>query len=106
MKNASLTWETILERVRDLLNKSEQEKPLRLKEDLWEAQQSLIELRDSLIHEQRREASKEKKTRLDKINVVLSLITGVEYPTGGIERSKIKEAGKIISEIITNNTFS
>ncbi len=71
-----------------------------LERDLDEAQLLIVELRDSLIERLRRdERNGELRNCLDRSNLALSMIIGLEYPLGGFHREKIKQAEKVVKEL-------
>jgi hypothetical protein len=71
-----------------------------LKQDVDVAERAIAELRDCLIRHLRRVpdgADSERRRRiLDQVNVALSLVIGVEYPSGGIQRQQLEQARDVL----------
>ncbi len=78
-------------------------KPTELVKQVDLAEISVVRLRDALIERLRRadppEEAMDWHRVLDRVNVVLSMICGVEFPgLKGIERSTIGEASKLLEQ--------
>ncbi len=66
------------------------------------AEVKIVHLRDCLIERLRRENDVSQSERwrkiLDRVNIALSYITGVEYPATGLHRNHLEQAKKVINE--------
>ncbi len=66
------------------------------------AEVKIVHLRDCLIERLRREDDVSQSARwrkiLDRVNIALSYITGVEYPATGLHRNHLEQAKKVINE--------
>lgn len=66
------------------------------------AEQQVVRIRDRLIDNLRRadtEPDDPRRAALKRVNMALSLIVGVEYAAGGIQRKPLAEAGKLLREL-------
>ncbi|MEW6333680.1 MAG: hypothetical protein AB1558_05385 [Thermodesulfobacteriota bacterium] len=76
--------------------------PPRLLDEVDVAENAVARLRDVLIGRHRKAQSPadgaEVKRVLDRVNTALSLIAGVIYPSGGIQRSCIEEARNLLRD--------
>jgi hypothetical protein len=64
--------------------------PPELKGEVDEAERAIVAVRDSLI--ERLRAGEQVRQALDRVNVALSLVVGVEYPQGGLARPMLEQA--------------
>ncbi len=75
------------------LERAQQAPPLLLLREADLALRATVRLRDALIeHLRRGNASPNARAALDRVNVALSLIVALEYPTGGIQREAARQA--------------
>lgn len=78
------------------------ENPRELTHEVDIAEIAVAGLRDRLIDELRRAESPsdaaEIRRFLDPVNTAISLIAGVVYPSGGIQRSIVEEARKLLKD--------
>src|SRR5690348_15011135 len=96
--NSTLT--ACLQTALDAIDRAIGEPPAELKQDVDVAERAIADLRDCLIRELR-QASPDTDTRrrrdmLDQANVALSLVVGVEYPSGGIQRKVLEQARDVL----------
>jgi hypothetical protein len=74
------------------------------------AERAIVHLRDSLINRLRREEDLAQVTRLhealDRTNVAISLITGVEYPGAGIQEESLQQARKVLQNLSDDGILS
>lgn len=70
--------------------------PNALQDRVRQAKRAVVRVRDDLIHALREASSPAQRepfrAALDDANVVLSLLIGVEYPAGGVQRSVVEQA--------------
>ncbi len=79
-------------------------------EEVDMAERAIVHLRDSLIDRLRREEDLAQVTRLhqalDRTNVAISLITGVEYPGAGIQEESLKQAREVLQRLSEDGILS
>jgi hypothetical protein len=63
--------------------------PDQLGEEVDQVERDLAALRDQLITELRTSG---RRSGLDQVNAVLSLVVGLEYPAAGIQRNLVEQA--------------
>jgi hypothetical protein len=80
------------------LDRAMAELPAKLSEDVDEAERVLARVRDRLIELARRE--RRRPVALDRVNVALSLVVGVEYPLGGLHRDVVRQAREVVADIL------
>jgi HPt (histidine-containing phosphotransfer) domain-containing protein len=66
--------------------------PAELKAELDVVERTVAALRDELISQLRTSPDSRTREELDQVNAALSLIVGLEYPVGGIQREMLKQA--------------
>jgi hypothetical protein len=68
------------------------------------AERAIVRLRDSLIDRLRGENAPAETGRLraalDRVNVALSLVTGIEYPAAGIQEMPLKQARDVLKDLL------
>ncbi|MFP4349156.1 MAG: hypothetical protein ACLFQY_12790 [Desulfococcaceae bacterium] len=73
-----------------------------LEREVDRAENRVVKLRDCLIERLRADKPSAERARrresLDRVNQVLSLIAGVEYPATGIHKNYMKDARQVLSE--------
>jgi hypothetical protein len=78
-----------------LLEKLMQMQPLSFKREVYVVEQSIVQLRDSLIGRLRGLNASNEKTRLseilNRVNIAVSLIVALEYPAGGIQQELLQQ---------------
>src|SRR5690349_14647862 len=74
-----------------LLEDALQKPPAELKAEVDVAEAAVADLRDELIS-RLRAGDSSVRSPLDDVNVALSLLVGVEYPAGGIQRQLVQQA--------------
>ncbi len=64
------------------------------------AERAIVRMRDALIDELRREPNKDEKYRraLERANVALSMVVGVEYPATGSQQKSLQMACDVLRE--------
>jgi hypothetical protein len=53
-------------------------------------------LRDGLIARWRESPGEQVSASLDRVNVALSLVIGLEYPMGGLQRQMLEQARSVL----------
>jgi hypothetical protein len=75
------------------LDRALEDRPDRVYDDMAAAVRCLVRLRDSLISERRTgKGTPEHEDRLRRVNAVLSMTVGGEFPLVGIRKERIKKA--------------
>lgn len=85
------------------LERAETAPPLLLLREADLALRAAVNLRDTLIAQWRQDdggSVPRVRTALDRVNVALSLMVGLEYPTGGIERQAAKQARALLVSLL------
>ena len=84
----------------DALDRAIPEPAAQLKQDVDVAEQAIAALRDCLIHDLRQAPNgsdaPRRRQALDQANIALSLVVGVEYPSGGIQRKQLEQARDVL----------
>lgn len=75
-----------------LLDEALEKPPAELKHEVDIAERAVVAVRDQLIEQVRAAADVSARSDLDKVNAALSLIVGLEYPMGGLQRDMLKQA--------------
>ena len=70
--------------------------PAELKAEVDVAERAVVALRDALIAQRRESPSEAVQARLDQVNVALSLVVGLEYPMGGLQRTMLEQARSVL----------
>ncbi len=77
--------------------------PLKLGQEVDLAEVRIVRVRDCLIDWLRGETNASELARLkdmlNRVNIALSYIVGVEYPTAGVHRQLLKEALAVLSDL-------
>ncbi len=77
--------------------------PLRAGQEADVAERLVVQARDECIAQLRRDGNTQDegqyRATLDRLNTALSLIIGVEYPSGGVQREMIKQARDVLKDI-------
>jgi hypothetical protein len=81
-----------------------QQQPPQFGQDVDEIERTIVRLRDGLIARLRQEQAAGGDTArprraLDPVNAALSLVVGVEYPAGGIQRKLLAQAGTALATV-------
>jgi hypothetical protein len=82
-----------------LIDQARAKPPPELKAEVDVAERTIASLRDVLIEQQRRQPSDGQATSLSRVNVALSLVVGLEYSLGGIQRSMLDQAREVLQEV-------
>jgi hypothetical protein len=72
--------------------------PPELKAEVDVAERAVASLRDALIEQQRQRPSDGVAASLSRVNVALSLVVGLEYSLGGIQRSMLDQAREVLQQ--------
>ena len=78
-----------------LLTDARNKPPAELKPAVDEVLHRIVALRDLLVERQRATQQPQRSvpgSSLDRVNVAVSLVVGLQYPVGGIERKLIDQA--------------
>jgi hypothetical protein len=81
-------WDEAYRLLGDVLEKP----PAELKADVDVVERAIVAVRDALIDRLREAPSDAIRSRLDRVNVALSFVVGLEYPLGGLDRDMLKQA--------------
>ena len=84
----------------DLLDDALAKPATELKTEVDDAERVVAALRDELIDRLRAAPDAEVRKRLDQVNVVVSLVVGLEYPVGAIERPKLRQASDVLKQTL------
>ncbi len=85
----------------EALARAQQSPPLLVLREADLALRATVRLRDALIERLRRDdASPHWRVALDHVNVALSLIVALEYPTGGIQREAARQARDVLKRVL------
>ncbi len=91
------------------LERAQAAPPLMVLREADLALRAAIDVRDTLI-EQLRHRDTPSATRvraaLDRVNVALSLMVALEYPTGGIQREAAKQAHTVLKSLLDGSNRS
>lgn len=90
----------------DLLQTSLEQKPSELKEEVDQAERTVVQLRNRLIDMLRQDSTstdaQQRRSALNDINAALSLIVGTEYSVGGIHRNHLEQAQRLLEPLVTD----
>lgn len=75
-----------------LLDAALSKPPAALKAEVDVAEVAVVALRDQLIRVWRSSPAPSIRAALDSVNAALSLVVGLEYPMGGLQRDMLKQA--------------
>jgi hypothetical protein len=73
--------------------------PAELKAEVDVVERAVVMLRNSLIARRRESPSEQVEARLEQVNVALSLIVGLEYPIGGLQRPMLEQAQSVLQAV-------
>jgi hypothetical protein len=76
------------------------DRPDRIYGDLANAVRALVRLRDELIAARRRDGPRAIGDRLERVNAILSVVSGGEYPLEGIRRERIQQAREELAGLL------
>lgn len=83
------------------LDRAVDDRPDQVYEDMVAAVRALVRLRDSLITERRAgRGTPEHEERLRRVNAVLSMVVGGEYPLVGVRKERITKARDEVAELL------
>ena len=84
--------------------------PQQLGREVDQVENTVVRIRDRLIEQLRHDGTSSVAARqriaLEPLNAALSLITGVEYPAAGIQRSSLEEARDILVRVLEDNLLT
>jgi protein NrfD len=84
--------------------------PRQLGREIDQVENTIVQIRDRLIEQLRHDGDSSVATRqrtaLEHLNGALSLVTGIEYPAAGIQRSSIEEARDILVRVLEDNLLT
>lgn len=84
--------------------------PQQLGREVDQVENTLVWIRDRLIEQLRHDGTSAVATRrrvaLEHLNAALSLVTGVEYPAAGIQRSSLEEVRDILGRVLEDNLLT
>ena len=90
----------LLREAKDELDKAYSLPPREIGKEVDFAEVRIARLRDCLIERVRREENAAEASRwrsaLERVNIALSFVVGVEYPATGIHRNLLKEAQDVL----------
>jgi len=75
------------------------DRPDKIYGDLANAVRALVRLRDELIAE-RRDGRHAGAARLERVNAILSVVSGGEYPLEGVRRERIEQAREELAGLL------
>jgi hypothetical protein len=81
----------------EALDRALRDRPEQLYDDLSDAVCCLVRLRDVLIDQTAKEPVN--ADRLRRLNALLSLVVGGEYPVQGLSRDRLKKARNALAEL-------
>jgi hypothetical protein len=85
------------------LERAQEAPPLMVLREADLVQRAVVDMRDLLIERLRQDdtaAAARWRAALDRINVALSLIVGLEYPMGGIPRESAQQAREVLKSLL------
>jgi len=101
---AQFTLAGLCRKAIELIEQAQQEQPRRLSEDVDESERAVVRLRDRLIGHLREDSASNGGARwhtaLNHVNAALSLVVGIEYPAGGIQRDMLKQAADTLQALL------
>lgn len=83
-----------------LLDRALDDRPDKIYGDLAQAVRALVRLRDEWIAERRRSGNAARDGRLERLNAILSVVSGSEYPLQGVRRERIEKARDALAELL------
>jgi hypothetical protein len=83
--------------------------PLQLTRDASAAVRNVVKMRDRIIEWQRLDGSgsdsERRQKALDRLNITLTLVVGVEYPSTSARRKMIEQARDLLKSILVDGLF-
>lgn len=83
----------------EALDRALRDQPDRLYDDVVAAVRGLVGFRDHLIDRQRTEGGADAANRLRRVNAILSMMVGGEYPISGLHRERLQKARHALDEL-------
>jgi formate-dependent nitrite reductase membrane component NrfD len=84
--------------------------PQQLGKEVDQVENMIVQMRDRLIEQLRQDGSSaaaaQWRTALEHLNAALSLVTGVEYPAAGIQRSSLEEARDVLVQVLEDHLLT
>ena len=94
----------------DKLDRAMRLHPRELEKELDQIQRDVVRLRDQLIDRlrlpQASPASGKLHVALERVNIALTLIVGVEYPATSIQRSALEQARDTLKKVLSAGLLS
>ena len=85
----------------DALDRALDDRPDRVYDDMAEAVRCLVRLRDGMIEHRRDEREDARAARqLVRVNALLSLVVGGEYPLQGVRQERIRNARDDLAQLL------
>ena len=88
-----------------LLDEALEKPPAELKAEVDVAERAVAALRDELIERGRAAPDASIRAALDHVNVALSLVVGLEYPMGGLQREMLIQARSALQSTLDSGTI-
>lgn len=88
-----------------LLDEALDKPPSELKAEVDGAERAVVALRDELIERWRVAPEGGVRAALDNVNAVLSLVVGLEYPMGGLQREMLKQARSALQSTLESRSM-
>jgi hypothetical protein len=83
------------------LERALDDRPDRIYEDMAEAVRCLVRFRDELIEQRRAEPGNPRaRDRLGRVNAILSVVVGGEYPLIGIREDRVRQARDELAKLL------
>lgn len=102
----STTLTRLCQQALELIQQSISEKPSDLKEEVDEAERTVVQLRNRLIDMLRQDSTsdtaEQRRSALNDVNAALSLIVGTEYSVGGVHRNHLEMAQRLLEPLATD----
>lgn len=92
----------LAEKAMKAIDKVVADKPERNGHDFSAAVCCLTELRERLLLQRQASPSRETRDRIARLNVVLSVIVGGEYPIGGVPWSHVESARDAFAQLLAD----
>jgi hypothetical protein len=92
--------EPLVQRCVDELQDALNRPPAELSDEVDRVEQQLARVRDVLIQRRHEAGALTDPAALHRVNGVLSLVVGVEYPSAGIQRKLLEQARDALSDLL------
>lgn len=88
-----------------LLDEALGKPPAELKAEVDVAERAIAALRDGIIERWRTAPEPRLRAALDHVNAALSLVVGLEYPLGGLQRDLLKQARSALQSALDSGAL-